>query len=101
MSTATTYNITFGLYKDGNTPITEDEFNLFLTEEVVPLLDSFSISDTLGFWNGEPEPCRVLTFISSDYDDGVTVYGIALSYKKRFDQEAVMVNSFTSFPELV
>lgn len=101
MTVATTYTITFGLYQDGNTPISEDDWNLFLTSEVCPLLKSFSIRDELGFWNNEPEPCRVLTYISHAFEDGISIHAIASHYKARFNQQAVMINSFASFPDLV
>lgn len=101
MTTSTTYTITFGLFCPGGSPITEDEWNLFLTSEVCPLLKSFSVRDELGFWNGEPEPCRVLTFVSHSFDDGLAIQAIARAYKTQFDQDAVMINSHTSFAEVV
>jgi len=101
MSVSTTYTITFGLFRDVNTPVTEDEWSLFLTQEVCPLLRSFSIREELGFWGGEPEPCRVLTYISQDFDDSLAVHAIASHYKARFNQQAVLINAFASFPELV
>jgi hypothetical protein len=101
MSVATTYTITFGLFREDNSPITEDEWNLFLTQEVCPLLLSFSVRDELGFWGGEPEPSRVLTYISSDFMDGISIHAIATHYKARFKQQAVIINSFASFPDFV
>jgi hypothetical protein len=100
MSVSTTYTIVFGLFAPGGC-ITEDEWNLFLTQEVVPLLPSFSVREELGFWNGEPEPCKVVTFISDDFEYGIAVHAIARHYKTRFDQEAVLINSFASFPEII
>ena len=101
MTIATTYTITFGLFRDNDTPITEDEWNNFLVSEVCPLLSSFSIRDELGFWDGEPEPSRILTFVSTDFFDGISIHAIATSYKERFKQRAVMINSFASFPDFV
>jgi hypothetical protein len=101
MSVATTYTITFGLFRENSTPITEDEWNLFLTQEVCPLLLSFSVRDELGFWGGEPEPFKVLSFVSQEFMDGISVHAIASHYKARFNQRAVMINSFASFPEFV
>lgn len=101
MTVATTYTITFGLFRPEGAPISEDEWNLFLTQEVCPLLDSFSVSDCLGFWKGNPEPCRMLTFISHEFEDGIAIHAIASHYKARFQQESVMINSFASFPDLI
>jgi hypothetical protein len=101
MTVATTYTITVGLFQGNNQPITEDDFFLFIEEEVAPLLRSFSIRDELGYFDGEPEPCRVITYVSTDYEDALAVHAVASAYKERFDQLAVMVNSFASIPEFI
>lgn len=101
MTVATTYTITVGLFRGDNQPISEDEFFLFIEEEVAPLLDSFSIRDELGYFGGQPEPCRVITYVSTDYEDGIAIHAISTAYKTRFDQMAVMVNSFASVPEFI
>jgi len=101
MSVSTTYTIVFGLMRDGGLPVTEDEWYLFLTQEVSPLLPSFSVRDELGFVEGEPESCRVLTYVSTCYEDALSIHAIAVTYKTMFDQHSVMVNSFASFPEYV
>jgi hypothetical protein len=101
MSVATTYTIVMGLYRDNTNPITEDEFNLFLTQEVCPLLRSFSVREELGFFEGEPEPCKVITYVSTEFEDGIAIHAIATHYKARFNQQAVMINSFASFPDFV
>jgi hypothetical protein len=101
MSVATTYTIVMGLYRDNTNPITEDEFNLFLTQEVCPLLKSFSVREELGFFEGEPEPCKVISYVSTEFEDGIAIHAIATHYKARFNQQAVMINSFASFPDFV
>lgn len=101
MTVATTYMITFGLYRPGGEPVSEDDWNLFITQEVCPLLPSFSVRDELGFWDGEPEPSRVLTYISSTYEDALSIHAIASTYKARFHQQSVIINSIASFPEYV
>jgi hypothetical protein len=101
MTVSTTYTLTLGLFRNEANPITEDEFFLFVTQEVSPLLRSFSIRDEIGFWGGESEPCRVLTFVSNEFEDALSIHAIASAYKTRFQQQAVMVNSFASFPEYV
>jgi hypothetical protein len=100
MTVATTYTITFGLFASG-CAITEDEWHLFLVQHVDPLLTSYSVRDELNIWKGEPEPSRVLTYISTEYEDALCIHAIASTYKQQFDQKAVMVNSFASYPEYV
>lgn len=88
-----TYQVYLGLNLPGTTvPVSEDDFNLWLVEEVCPLLDSFSLRDELGFWKGEPEPSRVITYISCDVEDHKLIEAIALSYCHRFHQEAALIN---------
>lgn len=101
MSVSTTYTVFFSLIKGNGKPVTEDEWFLFITQEVSPLVPSFSIRDELGFLYGEPTPSRVLTFVSNEFEDALSIHAIASAYKVRFQQQAVMVNSFASFPEYV
>jgi len=101
MSVSTTYTIVFGLMRGNGQPVTEDEWYLFLTQEVSPLLPSFSIRDELVFFDGEPQSCRVLTYVSTCYEDALSIHAIASTYKAMFNKHAVMVNSFASFPEYV
>ena len=104
-NTATCYTLSFGLFRqieDGPiTPITEDEWNLFVIKEVCPLFKNFSVREELGFWKGEPLPIKVVSYITSRFDDGVSVYGLAQTYKQMFGQETVLINSYTTFPEFV
>ena len=101
MTVTSTYTISFGLFTPDGDAVSEDAWNNFLVEEVCPVFQSFSVREELGFWQGEPEPIRVLTFISDDHDDGIAVYGIAKAYKARFRQDAVLVNSYASFTDLL
>ena len=101
MTVATTYTITFGMFIPDGSCVSEDEWHLFLTQQVDPLLNSYSVRDELGIWNGEPAPARVLTYISTEYEDALCIHAIASTYKQQFKQKAVMVNSFASYPEHV
>lgn len=101
MTVTTTYTISFGLFLPDGGQVSEDDWNLFLVEEVCPLFQSFSVREELGFWQGEPEPIKVLTLISDDHEDGISVFTLAQTYRDRFNQEAVLVNSYTSFTDLV
>jgi hypothetical protein len=101
MTVSTTYTVSFSLIECSGKPVTEDDWYLFLTQEVSPLLQSFSIRDELDFFDGDPLPSRVLTFVSNEFEDALSIHAIASAYKTRFQQQAVMVNSFASFPEYV
>lgn len=103
MTVTSTYTLSFGLFTEGLEAITEDAWNLFLVEEVAPVFPNFSVRDELGFWQGEPEPVRVVTIISDeeDYNTATGIWGICKIYKERFKQEAVLVNSYTSFTDLI
>jgi hypothetical protein len=102
MTVTTTYIISFGLFIPDGGVVTEDEWNRFLTEEVCPVFTSFSVREELGFWNGEPEPIKVITIISdNDELSAVGVYAIAQTYRNLFNQEAVLVSYFDSITDLI
>ena len=65
-------------------------FTEFLKSTVHKLLDSFTLTEGYGCWNGEYEKVRILTIISKDMLDEVLI--IAEEYKKQFRQESVLVN---------
>ena len=45
MTVATTYTITFGMFIPDGSCVSEDEWHLFLTQQVDPLLNSYSVRD--------------------------------------------------------
>lgn len=94
---ATIHTATFGLSVPGRTvPVSEDEWNLFLVEQVCPLLPSFSVREELGFWQGEPEPCKVITVIAPHGAAPVIdaqLRQVARLWAVAFEQEAVLVTS--------
>lgn len=89
------HTASFGLSVPGQTaPVSEDAWNLFLVEQICPRLVSFSIREELGFWQGEPEPCKVLTVISSSGSAAATdahLRDIARLWAITFEQESVLV----------
>lgn len=111
MSSTTTFELTLGLTipsPDANQPesfIEPDAFDLFLVQEASPLLRSFRITESLGFWQGEPEPCVVLTYISAPDEDTDQAYlklhAIATAFKARFSQQAVLISEYNSISVLV
>jgi hypothetical protein len=47
------------------------------------------------------EDITIITIISDDLDDACHIYDIGNKYKELFCQEAVLINTFTSFPNLI
>jgi len=109
MTLATTFQLTLGLYipslVTGQPPIevTQDQISQFLVDHVCPLLDGFRVSEHLGFWKGDPEPCVVVTFTTTEDADlaYLKVYAIAQAYKCQFNQDSVLINQFDSSVEFV
>lgn len=101
-TTATTYQIVLGR----DIPILDRQvssldLDLFIEHEVMPRFDSFTISHCVGYWKGQPEDVCVITIVSDDYYDGININSIAEAYKKKFYQDAVLVNTFSCFPNFV
>jgi hypothetical protein len=107
-TTATTYQIYLGrviptpqLGHEETRKVTDKLFNKFVKQNVVPRFKSFSITQSTGYWNGDPEDVSIITVISEHYLDAIDVHKIAKEYCEQFDQEAVFINSLSSFPSLV
>ena len=106
--TATTYQLYFGrlinvpeLGQSWKTKVSDRQFDEFVKENIIPDFDSFSITYGQGYWKGEKEDVTIVTIVSEDLDDAFLIHDIASNYKNDFNQEAVMVNTFTSFPNLI
>ncbi len=102
---STTYQLYFGRSIDlGHklmTRVSDREMNGFIEEIIVPVFDSFSVSQLQGYWKGVKEDITLITIISDDLDDACLIYDIGTKYKELFCQEAVLINTFTSFPNLI
>lgn len=102
VNTATTYQIVFGREIDIlNRKVSNVDLDLFIQAEVLPRFDSFTVTHCVGYWKGKPEDVCVITIVSDDYYDGISINKIAETYKKKFYQDAVLVNTFSCFPNLV
>lgn len=84
-----------------NRKVSDIDFDRFIQKEVIGDFESFSVTDGIGYWKGKPEAIKILTIISHSYEDALIVHRIADAYKKRFYQEAVLVNTHSCFPNLV
>lgn len=102
MKTATTYQLYLGRHIDVlNRTVSGLDFSRFIKEMVVPHFPSFAVVEGTGYWKGTGESIFIITIISEDYYDAVRIHEIAEEYKRRFYQDAVLVNTFSSFPNLV
>lgn len=102
INTATTYQIVFGREIDIlNRKVSNVDLDLFIQAEVLPRFNSFTVTHCGGYWKGRPEDVCVITIVSDDYYDGININSIAEAYKKKFYQDAVLVNTFSCFPNFV
>lgn len=102
MKTATTYQFYFGKQIQVlNRSVSSLDFSRFLKEHVIPEFESFTVVEGVGYWKGVPEDVFIVTIITEDFYDAITINEIAEAYKKQFYQDAVLVNTFTSFPNLI
>lgn len=102
MKTATTYQFYFGKQIQVlNRSVSSLDFSRFLNEHVVPEFENFAVVEGIGYWKGTAEDVFILTIITENFYDAITMNSIAEAYKKQFYQDAVLVNTFTSFPNLI
>jgi hypothetical protein len=109
MTLATTFQLTLGLYipslVTGQPPakVAMDRISQFLVDHVCPLLDGFRVSKHVVSWKGEPEPCVVVTFTTTEDADlaYLKVYAIAQAYKSLYNQDSVLIHQFDSTVEFV
>jgi hypothetical protein len=107
-TTATTYQVYLGrnvptpqLGHEATCRVSDDMFDRFIRDNVVPRFQSFSVTNSSGYWKGEREDVSIITIISEHYFDAIDVHKIAKEYCQQFDQEAVFINSLSSFPSLI
>jgi len=101
-NTATTYQIVLGREIEIlNRRVSSIDLDRFIEADVLPRFDSFTVAHCVGYWKGKPEDVCVITILSEDYYDGISINKIAESYKKKFYQDAVLVNTFSCSPNLV
>ena len=90
-----TMNRLYTLYCGGQTPhgiVSDQSFRGFLADIVTPRFDGFTVRTGVGYWKGEPEPCREIVILGDD-DDRYAIYSVARSYANRFEQESVLVTT--------
>lgn len=93
----TKYEVCLGLTRDhGQIEITEEEFNAFLIQEIMPRFnDGFTIYDTQGFWQGGArgytEKSKVFMVVApTTQENREKITAIMKAYKEQFEQESVL-----------
>lgn len=82
----------FGLKDQGGNYILLKDFNNFLSKFVIPTFPSFNITNGVGVWKGENEPCTIVSIITEDLANFRNdVANICKFYCMEFDQESVLV----------
>lgn len=101
-TTATTYQIVLGRgISILDRKVSNLDLNKFIEQEVLPRFKSFTITECFSYWQGIKEDVCVITIISEDYSDGISINKIAEAYKKKFYQDTVLVNTLSCFPNFV
>jgi len=80
----------FGLSIPTGGGVSVAEWHKFETEELVKVFEGFNVVDSLGYYKGEPERCKIVTLILAEKDIPKAKKLGAL-YAKRFTQDSVMM----------
>ena len=81
----------FGMAKPDKSPdVTTAEWDAFIAEVVTPKFPGFTILDSTGYWKGEREKGKIVIFVDGG-DREADLLFIMDEYKKRFNQEAVLL----------
>lgn len=85
------WRIFCGMHRQNGPPVTRLELQDFLRRQVRSRFGSFSVQRTNGFWKAVPEPSAVIEIVDDSPAAEARVRAIAAAYKRRFEQQAVMV----------
>jgi hypothetical protein len=76
--------------------VTGDMLAEFLIDTVTRYFKSWTLTEGVSSWKGNAEDVFILTIIGDTYENALEIRAIANEYKKRFLQEAVLINSYRS-----
>ena len=85
-----------GLNTINNQKISTTAIDSFIVQEIVPILDCFSIHSSMGYWKGQKEENMIIELIVDKHDvqkavDDITYIGE--TFKEQFMQEAVLITN--------
>jgi hypothetical protein len=84
----------FGLSKQDNSLVSEEEFTQFIEEEVLPYFPNITVLDGVGYWRKQREDSKTV-IINDDYDNyhiREHIDQICIQYCGTFKQEYVLVS---------
>jgi hypothetical protein len=96
---STTYQLFLGRTipnENGNGYVSNSELESFLTHTVGRFFNSWTLTEGVSCWKGILEDVVVVTIIASNYEHALDIRSVAKIYKDRFNQDAVLINSFRS-----
>lgn len=77
--------------------INNHEFNQFVKKYIQNKFESFTITDNIGYWNGEKEITKCLTIIHTNDNNTLDkLINIAKKYSKIYNQDEVLINTVKS-----
>ena len=87
------YSFTLSLGKTkGTVGIPQQKIDRFIRKVVLPKIDGFKLAETKGAWKGRTQPSFDLVVLSDKFKIMMKkLKKIAFSYKKRFNQESVLL----------
>jgi len=92
----------FGADIPNGTQVSAEQWDGFVEMHIANRLESFTLSETVGYWKGCKERTYVLTVVHRKDDDIAHItHTIADLYKKQFQQEAVLINTVATSSVLV
>lgn len=84
----------FGADIQGKTLVSDSQFATFCKDVITPLFKGFTVVGAQGYWEGKPEPTRVVTILQTaetvEFFDSAC-HTIAQAYALQFSQESVLV----------
>ncbi|EED31486.1 hypothetical protein NOR53_2742 [gamma proteobacterium NOR5-3] len=80
----------FGLSKPGGGAVSYQEWQHFQNQDIAAAFDGFTVSETIGYYQGAAERSRVVTLLINKADIP-KAQSLATLYVKRFGQQGVMM----------
>ena len=91
-----TFKISIGHNRKFGSAVTTDEMKDFIETNVVPYFDGFTVSLSIGYWEGKRELTTVIEISLPVEKAHSEVFAIATNARDLFGQEAVMLRTFKS-----
>jgi hypothetical protein len=87
----TVTDLYFGQSRAAQADIPRSDWNDFVSREIAPRFDGFTISRAVGYWKGQRERTYRVTFAHANSpDDNARLEDIRDAYRKRFTEDSVM-----------